>query len=81
MLIASVATNIALTVALAAALAALAATFGQAKNKIREEKLATYAGCLAAITAGLGTDNKSEQLERTSISLSSILISFPPCHT
>jgi len=54
-------------------LAVLAATIIRAKVKIRNEKLATFAGCLDAITSGLGREDKLEQVELTALSLSSML--------
>ena len=44
----------------------------RAKARIREEKLATFSGCLAAITAGLGHENKTEETTQTALALSSV---------
>ena len=44
----------------------------RAKSRILAEKLATFAGCIAAITGGLGYDDRERQANEVSLALARI---------
>ena len=44
----------------------------RAKSRILTEKLATFAGCIAAITSGLGYDDRERQANEVSLALARI---------
>jgi hypothetical protein len=50
----------------------LAITASRAKARIREEKMATFAGTVGAVTNSIATESKPDQIDRFALALSSI---------